>query len=522
MRFFNLKNILPRDRFDRWAGLLCLIYFLGLLTASSFHEMGGYAVETDFYGAFAPGAEALLQGRVELDPGYGPGYEIVLIAFYWITGDMFAAGKIISILSAVWMCWIVYKLIKKVFDSRLAFFTILPLAFVILPWAVVASTDVFFAGLAAASLYLLIKDQKIEFKHLMGSGLLTGFIYITRPNGAALFPAVAVILLLINPDHLPLAKRVKSFAIFFGFAALIMIPWLATNQLVNENAFHSDSHLIIASHFYSRPGVTNAEDMAKMSGQFSSLADVVFYDFKHFVLHYFGNLYRHFRDVLLHSITLPAGLFVLPGWLLLFRRLNKWQMAFISFPLFGFLLLCLVHYEPRYYLFIIAFFVFGTAYFFFGEPNPSPKFRSLEFGEGWQGVEWYRFLNFGVYAAAIVMLGFASVKELKAVVTTEPLELQLAAQTLKQHVQKGEIIIARKPHLGYLSGLKTIYFPEAQTVDELIAFAKARNAKYLLYGEIESARRPQLQSLLAGANSHHELEEIYRSAQPPMVVYRID
>ena len=507
---FDLKNLLPTEKYDKWALAFCLIYVAALLVVSPFHEMGGYAVETDFYGAFAPGAKALMEGRVELDPGYGPGYEIVLIAVYWFFGDMFTAGKVISIISAALMCWLAFQLVKRIFDARVALFTMLPLALVILPWAVVASTDVFFAFLVTASLYSLIKDQKIEFAHLMWSGLLTGFIYITRHNGIALFPAVAVILLFINPDNLPLLQRAKSFAIFLGFAALVMVPWMVTNFLVNENAFRSDSYLIIASHFYSRPGVTNAEDMAKVAQKFSSLADVVFYDFKHFVFHYAGNLYRHFREVLLNSITLPAGLFVLPGLLLLFREPSKRQLAFISFPVFGFLLLCLVHYEPRYYLFIILFFVFGAAYFFFG-------------AHGVQGdSRWYRRLNWGVYGFAVLALGYHSSKELQSTLTTEPHELRVAAQTLRQHSQKGEVIIARKPHLGYLSELKTLYFPEADSIDELIRFAKSRNAKYLLYGEIEMARRPQLLSLLEGANSHHELEEIYKSAQPPLVVYRIN
>jgi len=496
-------------RYDKWALAFCLLYFVGLLFASSFHEMGGYSVETDFYGAFAPGARALIEGRVELDPGYGPGYEIMLIAFYWFFGNMFEAGKFISIVSAALMCWLTFKLIKGIFDARVGFFTILPLAFVLLPWAVMASTDIFFALLVAASLYLLIKDQKIEFKHLMLSGLLTGFIYITRHNGIALFPAVALILLLINPENFPLIHRVKSLAIFLGFAAVIIAPWMATNYLVNKDALRSDSYLIIASHFYSRPGITNAEDMSKMSQRFGSLSDVVFYDFKHFVFHYVGNLYRHLRDVLLYSIKLPAGLFVLPGLMLLFRKPNKWQLAFISFPVFGFLLLCLVHYEPRYYLSIITVFVFGAAYFFFGSQN---------YGGA------YRFLNWGVYVFVMAFLSFYSLKELQLAVTTEPLELQGAAETLKQHSQKGEIIIARKPHLGYLSDLKTVYFPELNSVDELIRFAKERNARYLLYGEIEKERRPQLASLLAGANSHHELEKIYESRRvgTPMVVYRIN
>lgn len=510
VRSLRLKNILPTDRFEKLALLFCLLYFVGLVVVSPFHEMGGYAVETDFYGAFAPGAEALMQGRVELDPGYGPGYEIVLIAFYWIFGDMFEAGKIISMVSAALMCWVVYKLIQRVFDSRLAFFTILPLAFVILPWAVVASTDVFFAFLVAASLYLLIKDQKIEFSHLMWSGLLTGFIYITRHNGVALFPAVAVILLLINPDGVAIARRLKSLAIFFGFSAVVILPWMATNYFVNENALHSDSYLIIASHFYTRAGVITAEDMAKSAQHFSSLTDVIFYDFKYFVFHYTGNLYRHFRDVLIHAITLPAGLFVLPGLMLLFRKLNRWQLSFISFPVFGFLLLCLVHFEPRYYLSIIAFFIFGAAFFFFRRqttPAASPA---------------YRFLNWGVYAFAVAMLSYYSAKDLKATLTTEPLELKMAAESLRQQSQKNDIIIARKPHLGYLSGLKTVFFPEAESVDELIRFAKEKNAKYVLYGEVEMERRPQLAGLLQGANSHHELVEVYKSERPSMVVYRVN
>ena len=63
--------------------------------------MGGYGVETDFYGSFAPAAKAMMEGKMELDASYGPGYHLVLILFYSIFNDMFEVGKFVSILSAV-------------------------------------------------------------------------------------------------------------------------------------------------------------------------------------------------------------------------------------------------------------------------------------------------------------------------------------------------------------------------------------------------------------------------------------
>ncbi len=505
-----MRQFFGNDRYEKWMIAFCVIFLGSLLYLNQFHEIGGYAVETDFYGAFAPGAKALMEGRVELDPGYGPGYEVMLIFFYLFVRDMFAAGKIISILSTVLMCFLTFKLLARLFDSKLAFFAALPLAFVLLPWSVVASTDVFFALLVTGCLYFLLKDKKIEFKHLVLSGLLAGFIYITRHNGIAVFPAIAVIILLINPDNLPWLQRLKSCAVFLGFALLIMVPWMITNYLVNDGAFQSDSYLIIASHFYGRPGVTGADDLAAASQKFNSLFDVVFYDFKHFVFHYLGNLYRHFRDVLQHSLTLPVGLFVLPGLLLLLKNITKRQAAYASFPIFGFLLLCLVHYEPRYYLFLVAFFLFYAVYFFFGS-------WQAEAASG-----FFRIAHRGVYLAAILFLAVDSSRALKAVLTTEPLELQEVAEYLKSNAQKNDIIIARKPHLGYLSDLKTVYFPQAASLAELLTFAKNINARYILYGEIEMERRPHLQELLNYNNGHSELQMVYSNDHPNMALYKIN
>ncbi len=507
-----LQSLIDRWTEDRYTALaygFALATLITLLGLSTYHEIGGYGVETDFYGAFAPGAEALLHGKVDLDPGYGPGYELALIAFYPLFFDFFAAGKLISILSLFCLGVIVFKLVARLYDSELAFFALLPTTLVFLPWALVASTDVFFAFLFMACLYLLIKDKRIDRSHLLWSGLLAGFIYITRNNGIAVFASVGFLLLFINPAGKELRGRLFDLAVFLGWAMLIIVPWLVTNQLVNHDALRSDSYLIIASHFYGRPGVVVAEDMKLSAAKFHSLSDVIFYDFRHFVFHYIANLYRHFRDVLLHSIKLPLGLFVVPGLLLAIRKIDRWQMSFVTFPVFGFLVLCLVHYEPRYYLYIISFFTFAAAFFFFGKWD----------GERRRDVFYY--LVRIVYGFALLALLYQSSQEIRTNLTSEPLALRAAAERLTQVASPDDIIIARKPHVGYLSHLKTVYFPQVDSLPALRTFARESNASYVLVSPIERRRRPRLSRALAPGLLPDWLRPVYVSGDSSLVVLKV-
>ncbi len=512
VKFVN-HNLLSKfgklDKYEQLNIIFCCVWFISLLFLSRFHEMGGYGVETDFYGSFAPAAKAMMEGKMELDASYGPGYHLVLILFYSIFNDMFEVGKFVSILSAVLLCFFTFKIVKNLFDSRVAFFSILPLSLIILPWSVLASSDLFSAFLVTLCFYFLFKGDCINLKNLFIGGLVAGYAYLTRPSGIFIFVSMALILLFINPDSKSWSNRLKFLAAFFSAGLIMIVPWHLTNYFLGNDLSGANRYVLIASHFYGRPGVIRSEDTMAAAKKFSSLSNLVFYDFKYFVLHYVGNIYRHFHGLMLNFIKFPACLFVVSGFMMFFRKMNKRQLSFIIFPAVAHLLLCLVHFEPRYYLFIISFFLVFAVYFFFGSWNSEISNK------------WFQYLNWGTFIVLIFFLGLSSTRQLKNYLTTEPLELLNVSQHLIREAETDDIIIARKPHLGYFSNLKTAYFPEVNSVVELINSAKETKAKYIFYGEIELERRPQFRELLDLNNKYPDLQLVHYSDNPKMVLYKI-
>ena len=511
MKFTEMTYFQRLTNFEKLAVYFSLFMLVGLLTLSSFHKMGGYGVETDFYWAYAPDAQRLLNGEMPQEPGVGPGYALTLAFFNLIVGDWFTTGKIVSILSAVLCGFFTFKLVRDLFNERVAFFTLILWHVTVLPWSIVAGTDMFFAFLVAVSMYFLFRGGEVTASNLLLAGLFVGLAYLTRHNAIVLPIGVAIVVLFLNPESWPVNLRLKRLAIFLTAFVAINLPWVLLQYFDSGTPVRSDSYLIIASHFYGRPGVVSSEDMRLAAQKFDSLWSVVFYDFGHFVKHYLLNIYHHFYDFLINSLKFPSFLFVAAGLLVLLPRMSKKQVALFVFPVLSFLLLCLVHYEPRYYLYLISFFIIPITYFLF--QNEESHDRS-----GLVIAKYLRQIAFGM--TVLFLLAF-SAKEVKRTIQDEPRELLEMANGLRNKVESGSGLIARKPHLGFLTGLKTVYFPEVDSLSDLLAYAASENADYILYGEIEAKRRPELRALLQPENVSEQLEPIYVWDDPLTVVYKI-
>ncbi|MCG8604721.1 glycosyltransferase family 39 protein [bacterium] len=497
-------------RYEKLAFLVAGFMLVFLLALSHFHKMGGYGFETDFYWAYAPDAKNILDGKKPEEPGVGPGYTLVLAGFNLLLDDWFLSGKLISMLSTVFCGIFTFKLMGVVFTQRLALFTMILWFVTVLPFSIMAGTDMFFAMVVAIGIYYFFKKREFSPKDLAVSAAIMAYAYLTRHNAVVLPIAVAVILLLFNPHSWTWAHRVKGLALFGVVFLAVMAPWLAVLQFSSGETMRSDSFLIIASHFYGRPGIVGSEDMRLAAQKFDSLKAVIFYDFAYFVKHYLLNLYKHSYKLLLDSLKFPTFLFVGAGLIALLPRLNKKQISFFVFPVLSFLLLCLVHYEPRYYLYIIGFFVLLPAHYLCSESRQSlPKRNS---GKLIAKAAAY-------YVTVVVVLAF-SLKEIKATIDSEPRELLEISRFLKEHVRESETIIARKPHIGFLSNLETKYFPEAKSLSELLEFAANEKADYLIYGEIEAKRRPELNFLLEPENLPNQLEPMFVWERPRTIIYK--
>lgn len=499
------------ERFEKYAWYYSVFILLLLLVLGSFRQMGGYGVETDFYWAYAPDAERLTHGLMPQEPGVGPGYSLTLAAFNQILHDWFVSGCTLSILSSIVCGLLTFQFIRNLFDAALGFYTLVLWHATVMPWALVASTDMFFAMLVAASIFALYRGGTISRKNLVLSGFLMGFTYLTRHNAVVLPIGVAATVFLFNPESWTVRDRLKGIAVFAAVFVLTNLPWAAIQMLSSGNAVHSDSYLIIASNFYGRPGVVSSEDMRIAAQKFNSLWSVVSYDFVNFVKHYCSNLYHHFYDVLINSLMFPSFLFVVAGSLLMLPHLNRRQASLFVFPGLSFLLLCLVHYEPRYYLYILSFLLVFVSYFLLSSELWSKEIK-----------RWLVFTRKAAYLGTLAFLFLFAAKEIKANTSQEPRELLEISESLHGKLVQDGTVIARKPHFGFLSRLRTIYFPEAKTVADLVEFARQNKADYLIYGEMESKRRPELRELLQPSDSSGVLEPILIWESPRTVVYKFN
>jgi len=509
-----METTISQKKFAAASWILSAGILLILLFAATKHEMGGYGVETDFYWAYAPDAQRLLNGEMPKEPGVGPVYSLTLAAINLALDDWFVSGRTLSLISTVLCGLFTFGFLKSVFNARLAFYTLVLWFAVVMNWALVASTDMFFAMLVASSVFLLYRHGEFSNRNLLFSGLAMGVCYLTRHNAIVLPLGVALILLFLNPDAEALAPRLKKIGLFAAAFILINIPWSLIQMFASGSPLRSDSYLIIASHFYGRSGVVSSEDMRQSAQQFNSLWSVISYDFIHFVKHYIKNLYRHFNDLMLHSAQFPAFLFVVAGMLMAFPGMSKRQLSLFVFPSISFLLLCLVHYEPRYYLYILSFFLLFVPYFLFTFAVPANGLAILK--------RW-RFVAQGiVFAFTVVFALNFSVKEIRESIASEPRELIEIAAEFKRKGIDGRTIIARKPHFGFLTNLETVYFPEANSIEMLLAFARDEGADFLLYGEMESERRPELQKLLEPDSAPPQLQVVTVWQQPKTVLYRLN
>src|SRR5437867_7405775 len=106
---------------------LSLGYALFILTAAlAFHRVGGYGVETDFYGQYAPQARATQrlilsgEGRVEIDGLHGPLYPFLLAIFGFLAGDIFRGGVLLAVLTSGLALYATHRLAPILLDGEAA------------------------------------------------------------------------------------------------------------------------------------------------------------------------------------------------------------------------------------------------------------------------------------------------------------------------------------------------------------------------------------------------------------------
>ena len=182
--------------YDRVAAACSLAALVVAVLLSVFHRVGTYQVETDFYWAYGPQAENLLAGRPYGYTFHPPGYSLLVAGVSLLTGDLFAAAKILSAFATGAFVWFTYLLVKALFDARLALATALLTFAAVVPFSFQAATDVVGALFMLLPLWALLRRPVPTSWSCVAAGMLAGAAYLVRTNSIAVIAGVVISLLL--------------------------------------------------------------------------------------------------------------------------------------------------------------------------------------------------------------------------------------------------------------------------------------------------------------------------------------
>jgi hypothetical protein len=496
---------------DIAAGLVCILVVIAALTIGQFREIANLGVETDFYGSYAPQAERLMQGQPYTYRHNPPGYVLLLTLMSLLTDNLFRAGTILTALAAGLLGWVAYLLFKALFDPRVAVAATVLLLLTLVPHSFLAATDVVGALAMTLPVLILVKPSTVTLRICILAGIAAGAAYLIRSNAISVILGIGFCLLFVYPNQQRVQTRLLKAGGFLIAALLVIAPWFLYNWRMNGSPFASTAYLQVAAyhHFGEQLGTT----LRLAEAEFDSFGEVIARDPSGF----FGT---YFKDILVANplrlarqvLGFPEFLFAACGLVLFVANLCRRKAVLLVVAGFGYLIVGLVGFLPRYYLFLYPVLFFLVAYALF-----QPRIFSF-LGR----VPYFKFpVAVAVLAALGIGVAVKSSLATKKILDSEPKHLLGIAEFLRERSSPGEVIIVRKPHLAYLSSLKQA-FPLVKSADDYLSSARRIGARYIVYSEPDVRLWPGLDSLKDPGSLPNGFKVIYRHEKPRVLVYEIN
>jgi hypothetical protein len=516
------------------AAIICLLYFAFLLYFSRQHPFGTYATETDFYHLYAPDAMRIAAGQFPLNQFQGPGYPVLLSLVSKFTGDLFVAGKWISIISAVLCLWLVFELFKQLFSEWVGVGAALLSTTVIeFPeFSLQATTDIFFLLLCLVALVLFTGTYFSLRLRIILAAFITGIAYLTRYNGVFLLACFVFAIVVMNLFEKAWRERWMLTGVFVAAFVLTVLPWLIANAQHNGSPFHNANYLNMATLFYPElaDGEVTQDGTRKLQDQFHSFGAVLAYNPVQAIARYFGNL----SEIFFSSLR-PTLVARLTGWLgltglfvaLLATQFSRFfndgklttqaktrLLLFFSMAVY-FLLMGLTHWEARYFFFIGVCYCGLASYLAYLSVKwmePLPRYRTL-----------ILIVVPTIYVLGIGANSFTPTHEsFRNFMQSHPHEIPAAAQFLQAtnaapHSLK---ILARKPHLPFLAAQDWVFFPPVKSLDELKAWLETNRVDYIAIGKRELKTRKELTPLSDAKTAPEWLQAAWTNDEPKFILYK--
>jgi hypothetical protein len=484
-----------------------VILWIGL----TYHVVGDYNVETDFFQSYVPMAKDILRGIWTIEEFRGPGYPMVLALFGSVIGNFFTAGIVVSAVTASATLFFTFETLKRLFRADLAFIVVLltGLNLTFVQYAYTAGTDMTFNCFTSAAVYFLMKSERFDPLSIILAALASALAYLTRYNGVFVLVAVPAIIIGFNIFELPMKKRLTVSAIFLAGFIFFISPWGMYCFNEKGSFFYNKNYLNIAYEMFAKGKMGWDQYWNVESTKYHSLVQVVMTDPGLFVSTVVGNIYEHLKNDLLQLIGLgTAVLFIVNAIGLWKNRPNRRQAAYFVFGALMFSVLLLVFYGERFSMFLIPVYA-------------SFALSSLLW-ERWKDVPFYN--AFVIAVVLVVWSGVTSYDFNKVNIDSGPKEIKVIADWFNANVKdtdESKIIVCRKPHIAFYTNKTMKYFPYVNSFEALEQEVKKLDATYFFYGIFEANMRPEFQRLLDPRNTPAWLEPITYTVNPPSVLYRV-
>ncbi|MGA2624621.1 MAG: glycosyltransferase family 39 protein [Bacteroidota bacterium] len=494
---------------------ISVLYFIVMCsTAFTYHTIGDYGVETDSYWTYIPQAQNILKGVLEVDQFKGPGYEFVLAAVSSVTGELFRAGMLISLVSAAVVLYLTYKVIAKFFNPECALVVSVALAtnYTFLKYSYTTGTDMFFNMLAVIVLFFLLKSTELRLWELAVAGAVTGYAYVTRYNAISFYLAAVAGLILLNYKNLPMKDRLTAAGVFILASLVFVVPWSLYCHRETGSFSYNKNYVNIAYEMYGKGKVSWDEFWWKMSGKFSSYVDVLVQNPGGFVRQILVNAGEHFWNDISSLVELPLGIFAAGGIVALIQqKVDRRQGMYFIFAAAFYLVLLPVFYGERFSLFLAPTILLLTVVFF-----------------QWRRIPAMGFARFGVKHVVLIVVMFiagrTAIEKVASDIDSGPSEILQLRDAFFQHsagAPEGTVIMARKPQAAYYLKMKFVPFAYVNSIGELISECRKHRVDYLFYSGIEAGLRPQFSYLLDPARAPRQLHPVVQVYNPPAVLYQM-
>jgi hypothetical protein len=150
------------------------------------------------------------------------------------------------------------------------------------------------------------------------------------------------------------------------------------------------------------------------------------------------------------------------------------------------------------------------------------RWLSLARAQGWLKASAFVAIPIGLVVVMFAASLSASRLDVKEFLEAQPMEVAGARDfVLSQNAAPHSLrIVARKPHLAYMSRQEWVFFPQVKSLEELRAWLQTNRVDYIAIGKREIKERKELKSLGDPKKAPDWLQPVWRYEPTGLILYQ--